>query len=114
MITTPAISERFESYSETSDNDEYLFAVKKLFVEQDKKLLKFEVNVNLEQSKVKVLIDSGAAVNIMNYKTFGEINRRLEKKINIEENKHPSYYLWCPVHYIVHKRCCKSANRSRK
>ena len=48
VITTPAISERFESYSETSDNDEYLFAVKKLFVEQDKKLSKFEVNVNLE------------------------------------------------------------------
>ena len=79
VITTPAISECFESYSETSDNDEYLFAVKQLFVEQDQKLSKFEVNVNLEQSKVKVLIDSGAAVNIMNYKTFGEINKRLEK-----------------------------------
>jgi hypothetical protein len=46
---------------------------------------KFSVSVKIEKLPVKVLIDSGSAINILNLSTFNEINRQSEKKLVIRE-----------------------------
>ena len=76
-----------DSSNTTSDNDsdEYLFAIEQLYSEEistvnsvEKPLAQFEVKAKLEKTPVKFLIDSGAAVNIINFKTFQEINKNTD------------------------------------
>ena len=46
---------------------------------------KFNVSVNIEKVPVKILIDSGSAINILNLSTFNAINRQSDKKLVIRE-----------------------------
>ena len=73
-------------------SDEYLFAVKSLYVQEKARkqcLVKsersFETFVQIENNKVLVLIDTGASINIMNSRTFDNLNKRLDKPLQLRK-----------------------------
>ena len=71
-----------------SDNDEYLFAVKDLFKDQVFETREnFITTVKIANQNVAALVYTGASVNILNMRTFTEINNRLEKPLNLKRTK---------------------------
>ena len=73
-------------------SDEYLFAVKSLYEQEnvrkqclEKSEANFETVVQIENNKVLVLIDTGASINIMNSRTFENLNKRLEKPLQLRK-----------------------------
>ena len=71
-----------------SGNDKYRFAAKGLF-----KDLVFETRENfittvkIANQNVAALVDTGASVNILNMRTFEEINNRLQKPLKLKRTK---------------------------
>ena len=71
-----------------SDNDEYLFAVKDLLeCRVFKTRENFITTVKIANQNVATLVDRGASVNILNLRTFMEINSRLQKPLKKNQNK---------------------------
>ena len=63
-----------------SENDEYLFTIKDLFKDQAFETREnFITTVKIADQNVAALVETGASVNIINMRTFSEINNRLEK-----------------------------------
>ena len=54
---------------------------------ENKNRQNFDRIVDIENVKVKVLVDSGASVNIMNRRTFEGLNERLKYTINLKKSK---------------------------
>ena len=65
-----------------SDNDEYLFSVKDLFKDQV-----FETRENFIATVKIATADTGASVNILNMRTFKEINNRIQKSLKLKRTK---------------------------
>ena len=85
----------YDSY-EQSDSDESLFAIRTLYdcpVSQKEQVYlqsaktDFQTTVRIENQKVRVLIDSGASVNVLNERTFTALNKRLNNALNLEKTK---------------------------
>ena len=71
-----------------SDNDEYLFAVKDLLeCRVFKTRENFITTVKIANQNVAALVDTGASVNILNRRTFMEINSRLQKPLKLKRTK---------------------------
>ena len=79
-------------YEDVNDSDAILFTVSELFSAEssvnknNKSEEKFEVKLQVEKQIVKFLIDSGAAVNILNIETFEMLNRKCEGKLILRKN----------------------------
>ena len=65
-----------------SDNDEYLFSVKDLFKDQV-----FETRENFIATVKIAPADTGASANILNMRTFKEINNRIQKSLKLKRTK---------------------------
>ena len=71
-----------------SENGEYLFAVKDLFkCRVFKTRDNFITTVKIANQNVAALVDTGASVNILNMRTFMEINSRLQKPLKLKRTK---------------------------
>ena len=53
----------------------------------ERKFINFERTVQIETQPVRVLLDSGASINILNYKTFEKINKHLRKPLILKKTK---------------------------
>ena len=82
------------------DDSEILYSVCTLFenaevsrdIEQKEKLVErefinFERTVQIETQPVRVLLDSGASINILNFQTFEKINKHLRKPLILKKTK---------------------------
>lgn len=49
--------------------------------------MNFETTVIVENKPIKVLIDTGASINVMNYRTFNEINKTLKAPLQLKSSK---------------------------
>ena len=88
-------SDHFNEHSETSDED-VLFCISTLYEEKPFETgitrkprngqTNFETVIRIESQKVKLLIDSGASINIMNLKTYGNLKKRLGKPLPLRKS----------------------------
>ena len=94
-------SQNVYDYSEQSDSDESLFALRTLFdcPASQKELVylqtaktDFQTTVRIENQKVRVLIDSGASVNVLNERTFTALNKRLNNALNLKKTNTENFF----------------------
>ena len=115
----------YDSY-EQSDSDESLFAIRTLYdcpVSQKEQVYlqsaktDFQTTVRIENQKVRVLIDSGASVNVLNERTFTALNKRLNNALNLEKTKTNFGKNCCFVRnekQIFNEYILRSSNRTPK
>ena len=71
-----------------SGNDEYRFAFKGLFKDRVFETREnFIATVKIANQNVAALVDTGASVNILNMRTFTDINNRLQKPLKLKRTK---------------------------
>ena len=87
--STPISSSNSDYYD---GSDEYLFAVCDLYDMTDKQKVfecdeNFVSTVKVASQSVAVLVDTGASVNVLNKRTFDEINNRTKNSLKLKKTK---------------------------
>ena len=70
--------------SESSDED-FIYSINSL--SEKKHCVDFNTVVNIEKQRVRVLIDTGASINILNMRSFNQLNERLRKPLILQKTK---------------------------
>ena len=81
-----------QTKDQNDDNYEQLFTTTK--VEGKEKHLSFTKQLLIENCNVKVLIDTGASINVLNEKTFQKNKQAIKETADPESNENKSNHLW--------------------